>query len=1271
MTAAAGDRLPEPGSVMQRDWRRISARVRKGEPWQLLAQQSAAEVARRTALCPKVHYPDDLPIAAALPEIRRLLSQHQVVIVAGETGSGKTTQLPKLCMDAGFGRRGMIAHTQPRRIAARAVAARIAEELQVPLGQQVGYAVRFADQSGPDTLVKLMTDGLLLTEIRTDRHLDRYEVIIIDEAHERSLNIDFLLGLMKRLLDVRPDLKVIVTSATIDVDAFSRFFGGAPIVEVEGRSYPVDVRYQPTEAPLPDAVCGALEQIEKIGVTRARDVLVFHSGEAEIMAVARHLRRTLGDRWDILPLYARLSVAEQMKVFKPASRRRVVLTTNVAETSLTVPNVGFVIDPGFARTSRYSYRSKLQRLPVEPISQASAAQRAGRAGRVAPGVCFRLFDEDDFCGRPEFTDPEIKRTNLASVILQMHDLKLGKPTQFPFVDPPEPRAFTDGERLLSELGALDGATLTDIGRTMSRLPVDPRLARMLIGASSHGSLTEVLIIASALAVQDPRERPLEKRDAADQKHRPFTDKRSDFLFFVNLWRWLAEQKSALTARRLQRLLKSQFLAPNRVREWQSLHRQLKPLCRTLGLRFNDVPSDYASIHKALLAGSLSLIGNFDERGRYLGARQTGFRIFPGSALYGSNPRWVIASEIVETSQVYARCVATVEPGWIEAAAGPLLRVTHSEPHWGAKRGETFAFEAVTLYGLRLVDKRRVAYSRIDPAVARQVFIRDGLVAGAVRERFAFLTANQELIAGVRDLEAKGRRRDLLVSEDVLCAFYDSRLPPNVCNVSQLKRALNRNLDHATLTMTLADIRNQPNLTMAEADYPGALALRDARFDLKYRFAPGEPDDGVSLLVPVGMLPAVVQEPIDWLVPGLFPALCEALIRGLPKNLRRRLAPIPDAVQQLLPALLAPTIYRKRRLLPVLAAQISAEFGVDVPAEAWPLERLDANMRMNVVVTDERGGVVAQGRDVAALKARLKDHFSERMDRHPGHALQTGNLAAFPDELPGTLVARGVVAYPALKATETGVDLVLLDDQAAQQRENRAGFVQLAVSGCRREARDLARRVQQETTMGLHYASLGSQEHLTDQIRHAVFWHVMFDDDGLPERRVDFEARLASRKGGIHQALEALLPWAREALDGRFAAGRLMDDLTSPAFEASVADARRHLERLVGPDFLTRTPWARLADLPRYVGAVLHRVGNLAGRVDKDLKLIGEIRPLEDRFDRVIDRLGEWDPESLRLRFLIEELRLATFAQVLKPREKVSVKRVDTQLSVPEAELGLR
>ena len=736
-----------------------------------------------------------------MDEIADALAHRQVVIVAGETGSGKTTQLPKICLRAGLGRKAMIGHTQPRRIAARATAQRIAEELKVELGQQVGFAVRFTDRVAESTAVKVMTDGLLLTEIRRDRQLSRYDAIIVDEAHERSLNIDFLLGYLNKLLPKRRDLKLIITSATIDVDRFAQRFGEAPVIEVSGRGHPVETRHLEAGEDEQADLLRAIEAIEASPKRAAQDLLVFQTGEREIFESAKFLRKALAGRFEILPLYARLSAKDQQRVFQPGAKRRIVLATNVAETSLTVPNIGFVVDPGKARINRYSYRSKLQRLPIEAISQASADQRRGRCGRIGPGLCIRLYTEEDYSARPPYSDPEIKRVNLASVVLQMRAFGLGDIERFPFLDPPEPKAIKDALTLLHELGALIDGKLTREGRAMARFPLDPRLSRMLVAAAKHGALREVSIIAAALAVPDPRERPLNASAQADQAHAAFADKRSDFMAILNLWAWLEETRQGQTRRAVTAALRSAFLNPSRVREWREVHRQLLAVQRQLGLRLNQKPADYASIHRALLHGALSLVARHDERGAYLGARQLKLRIFPGSGLAGRTPEWIMAAEVSETQRVYARNAAAIEAGWIESAANHLLRRTHSDPHWSSRRGEAMAYETVLLYGLKIVERRPVRYAPIDAAAARQILIRDGLVGNGEGEdapapSLPFLKHNRQLAAEILDWEEKGRRRDLLASEADQCAFYDQRLPLEVTGFESLRNWLNQGGERA-------------------------------------------------------------------------------------------------------------------------------------------------------------------------------------------------------------------------------------------------------------------------------------------------------------------------------------------------------------------------------------------------------------------------------------------------------------------------------------------
>ena len=1060
----------------------------------------------------QLEFPAQLPITEHVDEIVELLGKHRVVVVAGETGSGKTTQLPKICLAAGLGVSGMIGHTQPRRLAARSVASRIAQELNVTLGQEVGFAVRFTDRVSDATRIKLVTDGLLLTEIRHDRMLSRYDVIIVDEAHERSLNVDFLLGYLKRLLAKRADLKLIITSATIDVEAFSRHFDDAPIVEVGGRTYPVTTHYREPENAEDGPLTGLLEALEDIETgpqMAARDVLAFFPGEREILEAARILRREAGERLEILPLYARLSNADQQRVFSPGKQRRIVLATNVAETSLTVPNIGYVIDTGTARISRYSYRSKLQRLPIEAISQASANQRAGRCGRIAPGVCFRLYSEEDFNSRPAFTDPEIKRTNLASVVLQMRAFRLGNPRTFPFLEPPDPKAIRDAERLLDELGATDQHGLTATGRLMARLPVDPRLARMLVAADQHRSLTEMLVIASALTIADPRERPLEKQGSADRAHEQWIDERSDFKALLNIWHWHEGARQDLTSNRLRRELNKRFLSVMRMREWRELHRQLLLAVRDLKLKLNKEPADYASVHRALLSGSLSLIGLHDERGEYLGPRNLKFRIFPGSGLSGKTPKWLVAGEIVETRRVYARSVAAVEPRWIEEAAPHLVKRRYSEPHWSLKRGEAQAYETVTLYGLTLAEKRLISFSRIDRAESRNLFLLDGLVRGAIQDPPEFLQHNLQVMAEIRDMENKGRRRDLLLDDVDIAGLYDQLLPADIVNVRALRRWLRRAQaeQKESLLFSVAALSRQDSHQLTLEDYPSKLPVRGIELDLKYRFAPGEKDDGVSLQVPLGALSAVVAEQLEWSVPGMFPGVCEQWLRSLPKQHRRRLAPIPDAVAAVLPVLTTPAIYRQGRLQVALTKAIAAEFQVNVAADDWHPERVDDHWRMNIQLLDPKGQVIAQSRDLSDLQAKHARNVDSRVSAE-GKALESAEITEFPEQLPGTVTlgegGSAAVVYPTLVDEGDSVALRLLNSPVRQREQNRQGYARLALQMCSQSTRYLKKQAKAQRQLGLLYAPLAGAGKLIDELLLAASWHCFFEGRPLPVDAASFQ-----------------------------------------------------------------------------------------------------------------------------------------------------------------------
>ncbi|MCR9258478.1 MAG: ATP-dependent RNA helicase HrpA [Pseudomonadaceae bacterium] len=1267
-------------------------------------QRRSAAVARSEAIRKQRHearaglnltVAENLPVADHADEIRTLLHDHQVVVVAGETGSGKTTQLPKICMQLGFGVGGMIAHTQPRRLAARTVAKRISEETQADLGNQVGYAVRFADQVSEQTLLKVMTDGLLLTEIRSDRFLDAYDVVIIDEAHERSLNIDFLLGYLKRLLRKRKDLKVIVTSATIDVQRFSKFFDDAPVVSVSGRTFPVEVRYLEADQEAQDtneSIVQVLRDIERHGSSQARDVLVFFAGEREIFEAAKLLRQTFKDQLEVLPLYARLSFAEQKKIFEPGGhKRRVVLSTNVAETSLTVPNIGYVIDPGFARINRYSYRSKLQRLPIEPISQASADQRKGRCGRIAPGICYRLYAQQDYLSRPEFSDAEIHRVNLASVVLQMLAFKLGDISKFPFIDLPDGRAIKDATRLLEELQALEFGKLTKLGQQMARMPLDPRLARMLLAAGQQGALREVLSIVSALAAQDPRERPLNKAQAADQAHAAFADERSDFMSLVVLWQWLEEQRQQLTRGRFEKLLRKQFLNVARVREWRELHRQLRLSAREIGLSENSTPAHYQAIHESILAGSLSLIGQHDERGVYLGARNLKLRIFPGSSLAKRTPKWIVAGEIAETSRIYARQVASVEPAWIERQGEHLLKTQYSEPFWSIRRGEAMAYKRVSLYGLLLAERKEVRFAPIDAAHARDLFIREGLVQGGIKHKPDFLVHNLREVAQIEELEAKGRRRDLLVSEDEIYAFYADRLPTTMVSLTDLNRWLKRSSGerHESLMLSAEDLLQQHDAGLTVDLFPNEVSINSFQFAVHYRFAPGEIDDGVNVDVPVGLLAGVGAEPFEWSVPGFLPNVVDQWLRSLPKSKRRNLVPLPDTVEELSQWLTAPEHFRKGRLLAALARLLKDRFSLEVVESDWHRERVATHLLANVRILDENGKLLGQGRDIRELKEKFSATSATSGAANIAQA-ELQNIDTLPD---GYLAehkiigrnAAPVIKYPGLVDRGESVDLRLFDDEQARDNAHRRGLCRLALSKLGKVGSYFRRELDKHKQIGLHFAPLGNAQELKDELLLNTLWYCFFEGRPLPVNDTELSATLTANKGRLGDMFDKVVGQFAYILARRFEITRQLEGLSSKAYEASVADIQAQLAALVPRDVLAITPYDYLLQLPRYLAGITRRIETLPGHVPKDLKLINEIRPLLQRFEALQEAELAIPERMEALKFYLEELRLQLFAEsisrqkvsdhpldhsFLGERWKVSSKRVDATLRAEEQRVGL-
>jgi len=998
-------------------------------------ERSITQRKARDAAVPPLTFPD-LPVADKKDMIARAIEAHQVVIVCGETGSGKTTQLPKICLAAGRGRAGFIGHTQPRRIAARSVAARIAEELGQPLGKTVGYKIRFDDETKAESLIKLMTDGILLAEIRTDSFLDRYDTLIVDEAHERSLNIDFLLGYLKWLLPKRPDLKLIITSATIDPERFSKHYDDAPIIEVSGRTYPVEIGYRPVRSEDDDETAHDLQQaivdaVDELHRDQTGDILVFLNGEREIRETAESLRKHYPTDTELLPLYSRLSTREQARIFKPHPHRRIILTTNVAETSLTVPGIHGVIDTGHARISRYSHRSKLQRLPIEKISQASANQRTGRCGRLGPGICIRLFSQEDYESRPLYTEPEILRTNLAAVILQMKTLGLGDIDRFPFVEPPDQRMIRDGLTLLQELNAIDGQRqLTAIGRTLARLPLDPRLARMLVAAEQERCLTEVSIIVAALSVQDPRERPMERAQAADQAHARFKAERSDFLTFLHLWQAFREQQKRLSNSKLRAWCHEQFLVFLRMREWQDIHRQIVQIIKgELGMKPNQTPARYDAIHRALLTGLLSNIGFKQEQSEYLGARNLKFYIHPGSGQFKAKPKWIVAAEQVETTRVYGRHVAAIEPAWVERAAAHLIKKQYHEPHWERKAARAAVYERVSLYGVVLQNRRKVPYERIDPTGARTLFIRSALVQQDYHSNAPFFRHNQALLESVGTIQHKGRRVDLIADEEWLYQFYDERIPDHVVNGVTFDRWRKQadKKQPELLFLTRDALTRQDAMAVDGANFPDEMVVDALTLPLCYRFEPGHPEDGVTVIVRIHQLNQLTPEPFEWLVPGLLREKVIAMIKSLPKSLRRHFVPVPDYADRAL----ARISYRTGLLYRTLAGALREIAAIALPHDAWRGDTLPDYLRMNFRIVDDAGQTVAESRDLSALKQQYAEQAGEAFDDFATEALlRTGCTEWDFGDLPERYVEErkdnGFAGYPALIDEGTTVGIKLFD-----------------------------------------------------------------------------------------------------------------------------------------------------------------------------------------------------------------------------------------------------
>jgi ATP-dependent helicase HrpA len=1252
-------------------------------------EESEKRVEKKRASVGKVALAD-LPVAEHAEKIAESISENQVVIIAGETGSGKTTQLPKICLQLGLGVRGLIGHTQPRRLAARTVAARIAQELDSQLGDKVGYQVRFTEQVSDASLIKLMTDGILLAETQHDAMLEKYEVIIIDEAHERSLNIDFLLGYLKRIIQKRPDLKVIITSATIDLQRFSEHFDKAPVIEVSGRTFPVDMKYRPListnnqldepskkELTQIEGVLGAVNEIIDLHRKRSNqgpgDILIFFSGEREIRETAEALRKAQLRHCQIMPLYARLSAKEQNKIFQvdgASSVRRIILATNVAETSVTVPGIGFVIDTGVARISRYSYRSKVQRLPIESISQASANQRAGRCGRIAPGTCIRLYSEDDFISRAEFTDAEIRRTNLAAVILQMLNLKLGDIAQFPFIDPPDSRFITDGFKLLEELSAVTKQKkMTALGRQLAKLPVDPRIGRMIIEANRQGSLKEVLIIASALSVQDPRERPIEKQQAADQAHREHQDDDSDFVSFVNLWNAFEEQRQTLSSNQLRKYCTKQFLSFMRMREWRDVHRQLHLACKAMGYESREADASYESLHISLLSGLLSHIGFKQENREFLGARNRRFYIFPASTQYKKPAKWVMVSELVETSKLFGRVAAKIEPSWIEPLAAHLIKKSHHEPKWQKKKAQVTAYEQVVLYGLVVVQKRTVNYGAIDPVISQQIFIRSALVEGHYHTQGKFYKHNQQLLEQVEQLEAKSRRRDLLVDEETLHDFYAQKIVSlsdnpivNGAGFEKWRKKIEKDNDKV-LFLTESDILQRSSDHVRESDYPDSLNYKGINLALSYHFNPTSKDDGVSLHLPVALLKQFDRNRLDWLVPGLIKERCTALLKSLPKAKRKNFVPIPDYVD----AFLENASFAKGNLVEQLIHQLLRMTGVKLQKEDFDGQDLVDHLSFNIKLIGNNPEPVAESRDIEDLTEKFSGLIDSELQEQAEQVWgETGLTAWSFDQLPESIEVRQggikVTAWPALKLVKDNVDLVLtMNNEYAKQLSIKAitFFANKTLSGTTKKIRNQIPKITEST---LFIGKIFNKNSLENEINSFALREALSLEQNLPRTQQEYLERVNKVKNS-----ELFSEWVKKIamrvheLHKHY--HQLQKKLNGSQLLATItitSDIKGQLDRLFHRDYLSDISWYRLEQYTRYMKSVEIRLEKYQRELPRQKLLTGQLSELEQSLWSRLEAAKnneEVIPELVSFRWLLEEYRISLFSQQIKTTETVSEKRV--------------
>ncbi|GAA6135294.1 ATP-dependent RNA helicase HrpA [Oceaniserpentilla sp. 4NH20-0058] len=1231
-----------------------------------------------------IDFDDALPISQKRDEIAKAIQDNQVVVIAGETGSGKTTQIPKICLELGLAQYGTIAHTQPRRIAARSVAQRIAQEVKVPLGEEVGYQIRFNDQSSDQTLVKLMTDGILLAETQNDRFLNKYQVIIIDEAHERSLNIDFLLGYLKQLLPKRPDLKVIITSATIDLERFSSHFDGAPVIQVSGRTFPVEVRYRPLidldsdgEEKEGDLYQGIIDAVEELALEDSRrgqigDVLIFLSGEREIREAALELKKANLKNSEILPLYARLNSSDQNKIFNPTGgSRRIILSTNVAETSLTVPGIRYVIDSGVARISRYSYRSKVQRLPIEAISQASANQRKGRCGRVSEGVCVRLFSEEDFNARPEFSDPEIQRTNLAAVILQMLSLRLGDVSEFPFVDAPDNRFIKDGYNLLKELGAVSKDNqINAVGRALSKLPVDPRIARMLFEANKRQALQETLIIAAALSIQDPRERPPEKQQQADQKHAEFRHEESDFLTLLSIWNSFEEQRQALSNNQLRQFCKKHFLNYMRMREWRDVHYQLRIQCKDLKFEENKQPASYPAIHQAILSGFLGFIGQKTDEGDYLGARNRRFMLFPGSGIFKKRPKWVVSAEMVETSRLYARMNARIDPEWLEPLAKSLVKRKYLEPYWSIKRGQVMAYEQVSLYGLVIIPKRNVGYAKVDPQVSHEIFIREALVQQQIKSKASFLAYNQALIKEVEELEEKSRRRDIVVDEERLFQFYLERVPSDISDTASFEAWL-KNQPKELLQLKKSYLMQHGAENVTEAQFPDHFTYGSVVYPLTYRFEPNHLEDGVSVLVPVTMLKQLPISRLQWLVPGMLKDKVIALLKGLNKSIRKQLVPVPDFAD----GFLAKHHSSDESLNDVLAQYIYQQKRITIELPDWNLDQLDDHYKMNIQVIGQGGKRITQGRDwhslideVGEQAEQVSQDTSNDFERQ---GITCWDLNGLPNEYAIEQSGIQVTLFPALIDEGDSVSLKLLSRKDEASYQSRLGVIKLLQLELSDQVKWLHKETQKRLVQEMiYFGHIGNKAQLLEAVAHRVF-ALGFPMESIPTDEAQYLALKEQGRGEIADTFEKTIPLIKQLLQSYHQLNKKMKKQNQLAFAMAVGDIKKQINNLMPSGFLAYTPYEWLKQYPKYLNAMMSRLDKLQGNIQKDRLMQLKISPWQEQYDELVTQLpanvGCFAPVQ-QLRWMIEEYRVSLFAQELGTTIPVSDKRWKAQMVLAKASI---